>query len=359
MDEDVYFSLNASKTTGGNMKAKIEDHYAKGRQQLHKIVPLDAPFSLNIEPATFCNLKCNFCIYSLPKEEIEKEGHYFEYMKMETFEAIISQLKCFSKPIKVISFIGTGEPLLHKDLPLMIREIHNNHLAEQIIIVTNGTLLTPELCDQLIDAGVSTIKISVNGLNSEDYEKNCGRKIDFDSFLGNIKYLYEHKGTTQILIKTLTSVMDGRPDQEFYDLYGNYCDRISIERTMPYFYNVEYSDEVKENLLESRYASLSKHVKVCAAPFMRMGIRVDGDVTLCGCRVGITTPNMNIYKTPLAEIWNGPEHKQVLLNVLKERFEGITKDCAECTTRNDFAFEEDNLDPYADEIYERILKQGK
>ena len=340
------------------MKAIVDDHYAKGRQPLHNVVPLEAPFSLNIEPATFCNLKCNFCVYSLSKEEIQQGGHFFEYMSDETFEKILLQLKDFKTKIKVISFIGTGEPLMHRKLPDMIKRIRENDLAEQIILVTNGILITPEISDALIRAGVTTIKISINGLSAEDYEKNCGKKVNFEKLVGNLRYLYKNKGNTQILIKTLTSVMAGRAEKEFYDVFGDVCDKISIERTMPYFENVEYSDEVKNNLLESRYSGLKKHVKVCAAPFMRMGIRVDGDVTLCGCRVGITTENMNIFKTPLERIWNGEEHRQVLLNVLKEKFEGITKDCAICTSRNDFAFEEDNLDPYVDEVYEKVLKSG-
>lgn len=337
------------------MEAQIVDHYSKQRQILHSIVPINEPFSLNIEPATFCNLKCNFCIYSRPKNEISKEQQFFQYMSDETFDIIAQQLKIFQRPIKSVSFIGTGEPLLHKKLPEMICRLKSDNVAEQIIIVTNGTLLKKELSQALMSSGVDIIKISVNGLNANDYFENCGAKINFSEFIENLSYLYEHRGKCRVLIKTLTSVLGDRNDQLFYDLYGNLCDQISIERTMPYFSGVDYQNLISANVPSSRYRTLQKTVKVCAAPFIRMGIRVDGTVTLCGCRVGITTENMDIRKSDLYHIWNGVEHRQVLLNILKERFDGITQDCATCTSRNDFAFEEDNLDPYVDEVYQKIV----
>lgn len=337
------------------MKAKIEDHYAKDRRPLHSIVPVEEPLSFNIEPATFCNLKCNFCIYSCPKEEILKREHFFKFMSDETFELIFEQLKQFKQPLKCISFIGTGEPLLHKKLPEMIARIKKAHLAERVLLVTNGTLLEKSLVEKLMNAGIDTIKISINGLNAEDYYVNCGIKLDFEKFMNNLVYLYENKGMCEILIKTLTSVVGNR-EEEFYELYGNVCDKICVERTMQYFSEVNYTNLI-DGEPSSRYVSRQKKVRICAAPFMRMGVRVDGNVTLCGCRVGISTENMDIRKNSLYNIWNGEEHRQVLLNVLEEKFDGITKDCVECTTRNDFAFEEDNLDPYVEEVYEKILKK--
>lgn len=339
------------------MNAKVEDHYTKQRQPLHSIVPLNAPLSLNIEPATFCNLKCNFCIYSCPKDKIAKDEHFFKFMSDDTFERIVQQISQFKQPIKSISFIGTGEPLMHKKLPEMISRIKKQNLAERILIVTNGTLLTEETSKKLIDAGVDVIKISVNGLNADDYKKNCGTKIQFDTFLKNIKYLYNHRGKCQIYIKTLTSVLDGRDEKDFYNIYGDFCDKICVERTMPYFSEIDYNHLVDKEEPSSRYSSVHRKVKVCAAPFMRIGIRVDGKVTLCGCRVGVSTEKMDIRRKSLYDIWNGAEHREVLLNVLKEKFEGITEGCAECTTRNDFTFEEDNLDNYIDEVYKNVQNE--
>lgn len=338
------------------MKAKIGDHYATQRQLLHKIVPLATPLSLNIEPSTYCNLRCNFCLHSLSKEEILKSGHSFGQMTKETFDLIIDQLKDFQTPIKTLSFIGTGEPLLHKELPYMINKVKSNELSENVIIVTNGTLLSHELSRDLINAGVDIIKISVNGLSSEDYFKYCGVRVNFDKFISEICYLYEKKQNAKVLIKTLSSVIDGSDENDFYQKFGNYCDYISIENTMPYFNEINYNNLINTDINQSRYASVRRRVNICAAPFMRMGILYNGQVAFCGCKCGISTPDMDIHKNSLSSIWNGHQHKQILCKVLKRDYSDITACCYQCTLRNDFAFEEDNLDSHEDEIYERITK---
>lgn len=340
------------------MKAKLGDHYATQRQQLHKIVPLETPLSLSIEPSTYCNLKCNFCIHSLSKEEIFKSGHVFGLMTLETFSLIVDQLKDFPRPIKSLSFIGTGEPLLNKDLAIMVENIKSNNLAENVIIVTNGTLLSHDLSKDLIEAGADTIKISVNGLSSEDYYNNCGVKTDFDSYLSEISFLYENKKNAKILIKTLSSALGDRSKNEFYQKFGDYCDVISVENTMPYFEAINYNNLIAETP-SSRYDSVRKRVNICAAPFMRMGILYNGKVVICGCRAGISTEDMILYKNSLTAIWNGQQHKEILCKVIKQDYSGITEYCNNCTSRNDFAFEEDNLDPYGDEIYKKLYEGMK
>jgi hypothetical protein len=65
---------------------------------------------------------------------------------------------------------------------------------------------------------------------------------------------------------------------------------------------------------------------------------------------------MDIRINTLADIWNGQQHKQILLNVLDQEYSGITDYCNQCATRNDFAFKEDNLDPYRDVVCEKVQK---
>jgi MoaA/NifB/PqqE/SkfB family radical SAM enzyme len=335
------------------MNAVYGDLFSKNRKMLHEIIPLETPFTFSIEPITFCNLKCNFCIYSLSKEEMLKAGHVFSSMTMDTFLLLIEQLKQFSSPIKSFTFVGEGEPLLHNDLPFMVEQLSNNKLSDNIRISTNGLLLSHDLSSKLIHAGVNTFKISVNGLSEDDYLKNCGVKIDFDNFLSELHYLNENKGNTKILIKTLSSVLKDKDEKDFFKLFGDCCDKISIENTMPYIPGVSYDDIIdKGSNNTSRFSGIKRIANICSAPFFRMSVKYNGAVKVCGCRSGIIVDNNinNLYKS-----WNGEAHKKIMLKVLKEDYNGITDFCNECFSRNDFAFEEDNLDPYVDKVYEKII----
>ena len=334
------------------MKAKKQDLYSTNRVMLNEVIPLDTPFMLAIEPITYCNLKCNYCLYALPKDVMERSGHVFASMSMDIFNSMIDQLKKFSKPLKLVSFVGQGEPLMHKDLPLMIAQLTQNHLTRSVQIITNGTLLSHKLTDELIAAGVGSIRISINGLSTDDFLENCGAKIDFNNFLSELQYLYENRGNVEILIKTMSSVLKNRSRDEFFNIFGDYCDRISVENTMPYFSGISYENIIDQSsYTTSRFSSIKRKAKICSAPFYRMSMKYDGTVKVCGCRSGIIVDKdiNNLYKA-----WNGPAHKEIMLKVLKEEYEGITDFCNECFTRNDFAFEEDNLDSHVDKVLSKI-----
>lgn len=47
------------------MEAKIQPKIlAEKRKELGRIVPIDVPFSVQIDICSACNFKCNFCFHS-------------------------------------------------------------------------------------------------------------------------------------------------------------------------------------------------------------------------------------------------------------------------------------------------------
>jgi MoaA/NifB/PqqE/SkfB family radical SAM enzyme len=330
------------------MKAVIQDQYEKNRQVLHEIVPLDMPFSLSIEPTTFCNLKCNYCSIGVGKQQ-RKLSH----MSDDTFLSIVDNLKRFPHPLKTITFVGLGEPMTNKRLPFMVETLKNNQLAEKIYVITNGVLINSQWTNDFVNAGLDVLKISVNGLSADDYKTICGAEIDFNKFLSNLSYLYSNKKNMTIFAKILNTVLGERNEQEFFDMFGDYCDVISIENTVRSFNDVDYSTIIKTPKL-SKFSSITKPVRICSAPFFRMFVGVNGEVNMCGGPGKPLSDLQSIKTLRLVDAWNGTLHKQLLKNVLTEKYEGITEKCNTCSGRNCMAFENDSLDDHALEIYQRI-----
>jgi MoaA/NifB/PqqE/SkfB family radical SAM enzyme len=71
--------------------------------------------------------------------------------------------------IKSIDFTGGGEPLLQPNLPEWIGEAHAAGCETGFL--SNGLLLTKEKLQQILDAGVDWICISMDGADAEMYEK--------------------------------------------------------------------------------------------------------------------------------------------------------------------------------------------
>ena len=341
------------------MKARIDTTYSKERQLLHKIVPLDTPFTVIVEPISHCNLKCNYCMYTLPKDEmVKKHNHIFAKLDRVQFDLFIEQLKKFPNQIKSVSFVGSGEPLLHEALPYMIKQLKKNGIAERITVVTNGVSLSERLSAELVNAGLDVLKISVNGLSSDDYLKTCNTAIDFDKYVSEIAWLYANKGKMEIYIKTLDTVLGERSVAEFHAIFGNYCDIITVENTLDYNYSKIPEESFSGNL--SIHKGVHHNPDMCSALFYSMMLRSTGQFYLC-CNpmYGISNEDMYINKSSISEIWNSKFRFEILLAMTQKNWSGNISNCKNCPAKANVAFEEDYLDPYADEIYQRLLQSSK
>lgn len=123
------------------------------------------PTFLSIEPANICQLRCPQCPVSLTvvQRELSKEiqGHF---MTLEHFRHILAQTQGY---VHTIQFFFQGEPLLNKDLPEMIRLAHEAHIYT--LTSTNAQALTPLLAEQLIQAELDRIIVSMDGLSEQSY----------------------------------------------------------------------------------------------------------------------------------------------------------------------------------------------
>ena len=141
------------------------------RVELGKVLPLNTPFSVYIYPIYSCNFKCGYCIRSLSSDELTKKGLNNKILNMENFKQIVENLKEFPERIKSIQFSGYGEPLLHPNIAEMVKILKNADVAERVEIITNGSLLTHKLSDDLIDAGLDRLRVSIQGITSEKYQE--------------------------------------------------------------------------------------------------------------------------------------------------------------------------------------------
>lgn len=98
-----------------------------------------------------CNLSCPFCVVSIPKRRQEPSV----FMTPEYVDRVLST--DIVKRVLVVILTG-GEPLLNKYITAIIRVIKAHKI--QCGMITNG-LLFPEKCDELLNAGLDEIQISV------------------------------------------------------------------------------------------------------------------------------------------------------------------------------------------------------
>jgi radical SAM protein with 4Fe4S-binding SPASM domain len=299
------------------------------RQRLEDILPLNTPLVIQIFPVYSCNLKCNYCIFQKPKEERPFISDVIS-MNPENYYKYIRDMMKFPQKLKVLRFVGIGEPLLHKNLPDMISYAKHKKVANKIEIITNGIKLRPALSDALIESGFDKIEISVQGIDSLDYKNNAGNSLYFDGFLYNIGYLYRYKKKHQkIYIKIVDSALKNK--DKFLNLFGDLCDYIGIESTVPIHEGVDLPERDKTQFGQSIVKS-----DVCSQPFYHMQINPDGKVTPCySFDYPVILGNAN--KQSIVDIWNGKPFNDFRLNHVKN------ETCKKCQMSKYRMFEEDKI----------------
>ena len=331
--------------------AEIKPIYGTDRVKLAEVVPLDTPFSVFVFPTTYCNFKCIYCAHSLGYEEMKKKyGFVRENMTLSTYKNVIQKLKEFPKKIKMLSLTGQGEPLLNKDIAKMVELAKKEDVAERIEIISNGALLNNKMSDALISVGLDTLRISVQGLSAKKYKEVCGANIDFEEYINNIKYFYSKKNKTKLFVKIMDIALENNEEKKFYDIFGNCCDRMYIEKMLPAYDGVKLTDGM---VIETdRYGRKNNKREVCPLAFYMLGIFPNGDVEPCDT---IYKPIIlgNINTDSFLNIWNSSKLK----SFWKMQLEGKRYDnpkCAVCTAPDDVAHPEDVLDEYIDMIKKRI-----
>lgn len=147
------------------------------RDAKYMLVP---PFPQNmlIELTNICNHKCVFCGYGKmqrPKRICDKT----------LVEKILKE--AYQNGTREVGFYVIGEPLLYENISDII-SLAKQLGYEYIYLTTNGVMANRKKLEEIILAGLDSIKFSINAATKETYLKIHG-KDDFDTVKENLKSL--------------------------------------------------------------------------------------------------------------------------------------------------------------------------
>lgn len=116
--------------------------------------------------------RCNFrCVYCMPKAVFNSQFHFLPRAELLTFDEITRLTRIFvSLGVRKIRFTG-GEPLVRRDLDVLIRQISEIPGVEDLAMTTNGSLLTKEKALALKSAGLRRVTVSLDALDDELFRR--------------------------------------------------------------------------------------------------------------------------------------------------------------------------------------------
>ena len=122
---------------------------------------------LRISVTDRCNFRCNYC---MPKEVFDKDYTYLPQTALLSFEEITRIARLFAAHgVRKIRLTG-GEPLLRKNIELLIEQLARLRTVEglplDLTLTTNGSLLARK-ARSLKAAGLNRVTVSLDGLNDD------------------------------------------------------------------------------------------------------------------------------------------------------------------------------------------------
>ena len=299
--EDIYTLKDDPKSFLGKKYAAI-----KKRVRITEIP--DFPVSIGIEVTSGCNHECVFC--GLPYIERPRS-----HIDPALFRSIVEQ--CFALGSREVSLVGGAEPLVNKRLEEYIA--YCGALGfEYIYITTNGTLADAERWKRLIDAGLHSIKVSINGGDSETYRRvHC--KDDFQKAVDSVIAIDEYRKTLDRPVFLGVACVETKTNQGAYaklrDLLGDYADEIVSSKSIrPPGHPVREDVFLGDSMGEVVKAGEAK----CYMPFSQANFSCEGYFRACCVEWDNDTALEDVKAMPVAKAWVSERFRSLRRRLIAE-----------------------------------------
>jgi len=297
------------------------------------------PNTLTFETAAVCNIRCVFCyIYKNPPVVCKRP-----FLPLELFKKVVSETEHF---LEDVVLHWRGEPLLNKDLPLMVRFATERGIRANFN--TNALALTEERSKALIDAKLAQMIICMDGVTKDVYETHrCGS--DFETVVGNVARLVELKRQMrsrlpQVKLQMTVTKKNQHQTEGFEKLARKlgvdsaHLLSLYIDHTAPEAF---VKSMVDDYFVDSGEPGLSRYF-VDDKGKMRMYscqdtscpqdarwpiITTDGDICECCYDTFIKNSFGNCEKRSFTELWNDPGYRDFRRTVMMNRKLAICKNC--------------------------------
>ena len=309
-----------------------------------------------IEVTNRCNLLCQTC----PRTFFDREP-----LKSLTLEEFIVIAEQFPQMQRVLLH-GIGEPLLNRELPEIIRYLKKRNV--EVIINSNGTLLSRTWQENLVYSGLDEYRCSIDGAKDETYahirganllpklKKGLEELVRTKARLGSstprisiwcvatrenlqelpdLLRLAAHLGVPEVYLQRMVYFAN-EPDEQYgmareemgifgkFDDYQNevieQCSQLSQELGVEF--RASGARDPRNSLAAARPSDFAPW-QACLRPWTTAYVTANGNCLPC-CISPFATNDYeslilgNLFERPFNEIWNAPLYQEFRTRLLSE-----------------------------------------
>ena len=301
------------------------------------------PQKIGIEINNSCNHKCFFCPNpTMTRPRRIMDGAMVRRVLREAYDAGIRQ----------VSFYSGGEPFLNKDLPRYVAEAKGLGF-DYVYLSTNGGKAVSDRIAPVLDAGVDSVKFSINAGTRESYALVHGHD-EFEDVIANVQAVAAYRARIGNPKRLFVSFVETPLSCDTYESLktrvGPMVDEVvvypfvvigtplkrRIERDgteRPY---IGYEDTDKRDEWNRKRLKLP-----CYQLWSYLNVTVEGYLSACCSDYNNDLVVGNLHDASLTDVWHSKEFQDLRRRHLDGRVEGTL--CEGCILQKDKTYTPVNL----------------
>jgi len=280
----------------------------------HRQSYLPAPKSVKIELSPRCNYKCGFCALRTREEQPKKDMDFsfFKRISKEMREAGVEEIGCF--------FLGESfmnPELLVKSIGYLKKSLGFPY----VFLTSNASLATAVWVERCMEAGLDSLKWSVNAYDLKQFEKIMGvKKRYYEKAFENIKDAWGIRDRGGYETGLYASSI------KYDDVQVDEMEKVLNERVRPYvdqtyflpLYSMGAFATQREEELgyrptagnQGRIGALREPLP-CWSAFTEGHVRSDGGLSACCFDAGGQWVMGDLNQTSFMDAWNSDKFQRL------------------------------------------------
>jgi len=288
---------------------------------------LPAPRAVKIELTSQCNYRCGFCAHRLRmKDRGEMDRDFFKRVVGEMVDAGVEELGLFY----------IGESFMCDWLADAIRFAKNRGIR-YAFLTTNGSLATPERVRDCMQAGLDSLKFSMNNADEEQFAEIANVKVKlFRDSIANLKaaHAVRESGGYKCGLFASSIQYDGEQQEKMMALVDEIRPYVDEHYWLPLYSMGSLTTQREEELgyrpiagNQGRVGALRDPLP-CWSAFTEGHITHDGKLSACCFDAGDKWVMADLNEASFMEGWNSPSFKTLrAAHLRKDVFGTICADC--------------------------------
>ena len=266
------------------------------------------PTELSLEIYTGCNHACLFC-------PSRKQTSVAPRMHLDDATRWLAE--AYRLGVRRVGLHAKGEPFLVRNLECYIRSAADTGYSD-IFLTTNGAAATPTRLRSAVEAGLSSLKFSINAYGRERYALVHGAD-HYDKVIANLQAAAELRASHGIRLY-VSCVETGVAEGDAHNLEQAFGHLLDEFVTYPCSNFCGYLDTTALG------AAPTVRQAPCNLPFAKLHITPEGLLSGCCGDYQDYLAVADLHHISLAEAWHGEVFQNLRRRHVEKRLEGLICD---------------------------------